>query len=407
MNIYKRYDMLKKLKKYEKKLLDNFKITYRRYLYSKLSKNDRMVAIIGARGIGKTTTLLQRTKELKEQYGESKVLYFTFDYPFLINSDFFELVGEFVESGVEFLMVDEVHKYNDFAIHLKAIYDIYPTLKVLFTSSSAISLLNSQADLSRRVTVYHLKGLSFREYLEITLKKDIGKYSMEEIVNNHVDIAKDILEHIEIQKEFKEYLKRGYYPFYFDKAESFFQTLFSTINLTLDIDLVNLKLIEQRYTYKLKKLIEVICESNPFEVNMTKIASLSEISRVKLYDYLDFLQKGELLNLIEENTKGLKKISKPSKIYLANTNLLYSYCENAKIGTIRETFFVNQIKGNMSIKSLKVADFIVDNKYTFEVGGKNKSFNQIKDIENAYVVADDLEVGFGNKIPLWLFGFLY
>ncbi|MEA3490631.1 MAG: AAA family ATPase [Campylobacterota bacterium] len=399
--------MLEKLKNYEQKLLSNFGITYRRYLYNKLNEEDRMVAIVGARGIGKTTTLLQRTKELKEKHGESKVLYFTFDYPFLINSDFFELVGEFVEAGIEFLIVDEVHKYNDFAIHLKAIYDIYPTLKVLFTSSSAISLLNSQADLSRRVTVHHLKGLSFREYLEITLAREIHRYDMRDIVTNHIEISKDLSKDIEIQKEFAEYLKRGYYPFYFDKRESFFQTLFSTINLTLDIDLVNLKLIEQRYTYKLKKLIEVVCESNPFEVNMTKIASLSEISRVKLYDYLDFLEKGELLNLIEENTQGLKKISKPSKIYLANTNLLYTYCENAKIGTIRETFFVNQIKGNLTIKSLKAGDFIVDNRYTFEVGGKNKSFNQIKDMPDSYVVADDIIVGKGNKIPLWVFGFLY
>jgi len=399
--------MLKKLKKYEEKLLNNFTITYRRYLYSQLDEDDRMVAIVGARGIGKTTTLLQRTKELKEKYGESKVLYFTFDYPFLINSDFFELVGEFVESGIKFLMVDEVHKYSDFSIHLKAIYDIYPTLRVLFTSSSAITLLNSQADLSRRVTVHHLKGLSFREYLEIALAREMPRYDMTEIVTNHRDISKKISEEIAIQNEFKEYLMRGYYPFYFDKKESFFQALFNTINLTLDIDLVNLGLIEQKYTYKLKKLIEVICESNPFEVNMTKIASLSEISRVKLYDYLDFLQKGELLNLIEENIQGLKKISKPSKIYLANTNLLYSYCENAKIGTIRETFFVNQIKGDMTIKSLKSGDFIVDNHYTFEIGGQNKSFKQIKDIPNSFVVSDDIEIGSGNKIPLWLFGFLY
>jgi len=173
------------------------------------------------------------------------------------------------------------------------------------------------------------------------------------------------------------------------------------------LDLTSLGLVEQKYTYKLKKLLEVICESKPFEVNYTKIAGLAEISRVKLYDYLTYLNDGQMLLLIDENISGMKKVQKVAKIYLNNTNLLFAYCQNSEIGTIRETFFANQVSHKFKLNISKNGDFLIDNRYTVEVGGKNKSFDQIKDIPNSFVAADDIEVGFGNKIPLWLFGFLY
>jgi predicted AAA+ superfamily ATPase len=298
-----------------------------------------------------------------------------------------------------------VHRYNDFSSYLKTIYDLFD-IKVVVTGSSAISLLSAKSDLSRRVTLYNLRGFSFREFLELKYDKDINAYSLEEILKNHSSIVKELkLENI--LADFKEYLEVGYYPFYFDKRFSYYQNLLNTINLTIDIDLTSLGLIEQKYTYKLKKLLEVVCESKPFEVNYTKISALAEISRVKLYDYISYLNDSQMLLLIEETTKGLKKISKPAKIYLNNTNLLYAYCQNQEKGTIRETFFANQLSSKYQLHISKQGDFLVDKRYTFEIGGAKKSFEQIKDIPNSFVVADDIELGTDAKIPLWLFGFLY
>ena len=211
----------------------------------------------------------------------------------------------------------------------------------------------------------------------------------------------------DMHKEFQTYLKTGYYPFYFDKKSSYYQNLLNTINLTIDLDLTSLGLIEQKYTYKLKKLLEVVCESKPFEVNYSKIATMAEISRVKLYDYISYLNDGQMLLLVDEKISGLKKVQKPAKIYLNNTNLLYAYCESSEIGTVRETFFANQLSSSYPLNISKEGDFVIDGKYTVEVGGKDKGFEQIKDIKESYVVADNLTVGTGKKIPLWIFGFLY
>jgi len=393
--------MLETIKKYQKRFLKNFNITYKRYLFDEIDFDDKMIAIFGARGVGKTTMLFQRLLELQKQ--NKNVLYISLDYPFLSGVDLIDLVEQFVDEGGEYLFLDEVHRYNNFSAYLKTIYDIFD-IKVIFTSSSATSLLNAKSDLSRRVTLHNLAGFSFREFLEVKHNIKLEKYSIDEIVSSHIDIAKNIQINL---KEFKEYLEIGYYPFYFQKQTSYYQNLLNTINLTIDLDLTSLGLIEQKYTYKLKKLLEVVCESEPFEVNYTKIAQMAEISRVKLYDYIKYLNDGELLLLIDEEMKGLKKINKPAKIYLNNTNLLFAYCNNSKIGTIRETFFANQVSRKYKLNISKQGDFLVDNKYIFEIGGKNKSFKQIRDIENSFVVSDDIEVGFGNKIPLWLFGFLY
>jgi len=397
--------MLKKLKKYQERLLKSFKIEYRRYIFSEIDFDDKMIAIFGARGVGKTTTLFQYLLELQEK--EKNVLYISLDYPFLAGVDLIEIVEAFVEEGGEYLLLDEVHRYNNFASYLKTIYDLFD-IYVIFTGSSAISLLNAKSDLSRRVTLYNLYGFSFREFLELKHNIRLEASSIEEIFENHIDISQKVLEeNFDIQKEFKEYLKRGYYPFFFDKKTSYFANLVNTINLTIDLDLTSLGLIEQKYTYKLKKLLEVVCESSPFEVNYSKIASSAEISRVKLYDYVTFLADGQMLLLIDAPIKGIKKISVPAKIYLNNTNLLYAYCQNSKIGTIRETFFANQVSQRSKLHISKQRDFTIDKKYRVEIGGKNKSFNQIKDLPNSFVVADEIECGKGNKIPLWLFGFLY
>ncbi len=397
--------MLDKLLSFQNRLKKSHTIQYRRSLYKEIDFDDKMIAIFGARGVGKTTLLFQYLQELEEK--GKNALYISMDYPFLVGADLIEIVEEFVESGGEYLLLDEIHRYSDFSAYLKTIYDMY-AISVVFTGSSATSILNAKSDLSRRVTLYNLGGFSFREYLEFKYKTTYESYNVEILVENHIDISNEIVKkNSNILKDFKEYLKVGYYPFYFDKKSSYYENLLNTINLTIDLDLTSLGLVEQKYTYKLKKLLEVVCESKPFEVNYTKIATVAEISRAKLYDYIEFLNDGQMLLLVDEYVKGIKKINKPAKIYLNNTNLLFAYCQKSEISTVRETFFANQLSMKNRLNIAKEGDFLVDGKYLFEVGGKEKGYKQIKDMANSYVAADALEVGYGNKIPLYLFGFLY
>lgn len=397
--------MIAKLKRYQDRLLKNFNIGYKRYLYCEIDFDDKMIAIFGARGVGKTTMLFQYLLELQSQ--DKKALYISLDYPFLSGVDLIEIVEAFVDEGGEYLLLDEVHRYQEFSSYLKSIYDLFE-VKVIFSSSSATSLLSAKSDLSRRVTLYNLYGFSFREFLEVKHGSALPVTSIKEIMDKHEALAKNIVaQKFNILKEFHNYLEVGYYPFFFDKKTSYYQNLINTINLTIDLDLTSLGLIEQKYTYKLKKLLEVICQSSPFEVNYSKIAASAEISRVKLYDYVSHLADGQMLLLIDEPIKGIKKINVPAKIYLNNTNLLYAYCQNSKIGTVRETFFANQVSQKSRLHITKQGDFTIDETFSVEIGGKNKNFKQIKDLPNSFVVSDDIEVGSGNRIPLWLFGFLY
>ena len=393
--------MLNLIEQYQERFLKNFNTTYKRYLYNEIDFNEKLIGILGARGTGKTTMLFQRLIELKSQ--NKKTLYISLDYPFLGSASLSELAFEFVDSGGEYLLLDEVHKYEDFAAHLKTIYDMSP-LNVIFTGSSAASILNAKSDLSRRVSVFSLEGLSFREFLELENGIVIDKFSLETILKDHQAIVDDLKIK---QNQFKKYLKFGYYPFYFNKQSLYYESLLNTINLSIDVDLTSLGLVEQKYTYKLKKLLEVVCQSEPFEVNYTKIAALAEISRAKLYDYIAYLNDARLVNMIDEQSRGLSKLVKPAKIYMNNTNLIYAYGDDCKAGTIRETFFANQLRVKHRLNIPKQGDFIVDDKFIFEVGGKNKSFEQIKDVSGSYIAADEIEVGSGNKIPLWLFGLLY
>ncbi|MCI0500769.1 MAG: AAA family ATPase, partial [Epsilonproteobacteria bacterium] len=360
--------MLENIRKYQDRLKKSFKIEYKRYIYHAINFNDKMIGLFGARGVGKTTILFQYLNELGLQ--NKKALYISLDYPFLSGVDLIDVIEKYASEGGEYLLLDEVHRYEDFSSYLKTIYNLFE-IKVIFTSSSATSILNAKSDLSRRVTLYHLNGFSFREYLEFKHKIAFSASDIKDIFSNHIEIAKNLpLAKMDILKEFEEYIEVGYYPFYFDKQTSYYQNLLSTINLTIDLDLTSLGLVEQKYTYKLKKLLEVICKSKPFEVNYTKIAALAEISRVKLYDYLSYLHDGQMLLLVDETVDGLKKVQKAAKIYLNNTNLLFAYCENREPGTIRETFFANQVSHKYKLNITKQGDFMVDKKYIIEIGGK-------------------------------------
>ena len=386
-------------------LLKTLNISYKRYFFDIVDFNEKLIGIFGDRGIGKTTFLLQYLKELNLPL--NKKLYINAEYLSLSNVNLFELADEFHKKGGKVFVIDEIHKIDNFEKHLKLIYD-FLDLKVIFTGSSAIKLEHSKADLSRRSMIYRVNGLSFREFLELKLNIKLNSYSLKKILRNHEEIAFEITSKLKPFEFFDEYLKFGYYPFYFDTSkENFYLKLNEMINATIEFDLAHIFNIEPKLTIKLKQLVTLICSSKPYELNISKLAQKIEINRNTLYQYIYYLHRGQIFNNVYPTNKGDSIFSKPSKLYLNNTNLLYAYCDNIDIGTIRETFFANQLKINHKINYSKIGDFLVDEKYIFEIGGKNKSFKQIKDIKNSYVVADDIEIGFGNKIPLWLFGFLY
>jgi predicted AAA+ superfamily ATPase len=399
--------MLDKLIKLEKKILKEVSSTYKRYLHESIDFDSQMIGVVGARGVGKTTLLLQHLQGLKHTFDPYKSLYFSYDYPSNVNIKLIDLAEAFSKIGGKVLMIDEIHKYKDFALDLKAIYDFYPKLKVIFTGSCATSIYNSQADLSRRVVLYSMNGMSYREFLELKLGISLPSYSLEEILKGSINIVNELEEKFLPLEHFEEYLTYGYYPFYFKDKTQYLRQLTAVINQTIDIDLVNLGLVKQSFTHKLKKLLLIISESQPFELNITKVAANVEVSRNTLYAYLHHLDKGGLLNIVASSKKGLSKLSKPEKLYLNNTNLFYTFLASTYIGTIRETFFTSQLKNLHVLEVPSKGDFIVDKKYTFEVGGENKKFSQIKDVDNAYLVIDTDSTENRNKIPLWLFGFLY
>ena len=394
--------MIEKLfKKYQyiQKKIRN--ITYERYFFDIVDFRERLVGIIGARGIGKTTFLLQYLNTLDIE--DEKKLYFSIDSIIAEEVTLFDIAETFSNIGGKVLVIDEIHKYKNFEIELKEIYD-FLDVKVIFSGSSAIVLEHKKADLSRRAILYRVKGLSFREFLEIKLNKKFSNYNLQEILTSHISIAKEITKEIKPLQYFKEYLRVGYYPFYFETPDTYYLKLEETINAVVESDLPMLFNIEPTNIVKLKQLIHYICNSKPYELNLTSLAQKIGINRKTLYLYIHYLSLGDIFLRVLPSTKGDTIFSKPSKLYLNNTNLSFAYCENQEVGTLREQFFSNQVN---DIKYSKIGDFLVNEKFIVEVGGKDKSFKQIKDIENSFVVADDIEVGFGNKIPLWLFGFLY
>jgi len=306
------------------------------------------------------------------------------------------------------LVIDEIHKYNNFEIELKKIYDILG-LKVIFSGSSALQIDNSKADLSRRTVIYHVYGLSFREFIEMNQGVTLPKYSLQEIFDNHVDIAFELLQKFTLRLEYREYVKQGYYPFYFENKKSYLLRLNETINTVIEVDIPSIFPIEYQNVINLKKLVRLVCSSLPYTPNMKKLLEKMQMGKnyKGLYRFLEYLYKAKVINIIKPKAKGDSIFVKPGKIFLGNTNLHFAYCENFEMGTIREALFCSMVTPNHSISIPKKGDFLLDNQYLIEIGGKNKNFKQIKDAENGYVVADDIEIGSGNKIPLWLFGFLY
>ncbi len=397
----------------QQRLIGSIPYQYKRYLYKQMDWDERCLLITGQRGVGKTTMILQH---LKEHYrDDTSALYISVDNPYFKNISLYEFAMEFEKLGGEILYIDEIHKYHEWSIHIKSLYDS-SKLKLVISGSSMIQISRQQADLSRRVVPYRLANLSFREYL---LFKNIGEfesYSLEDILSNHVSIASRIIGQIKPLAHFKKYLIDGCYPFMVEHEKSYTHHLIGIINQILEVDMPYATNIKHAQIDKIKKLVYLLSISVPMKPNISKLSSSVDVSRPTLLEYLYYLEIGSLTNSVNQKARGYGVISKPDKLFMYNTNLMHAISHNADKGTQREAFFVNQIKSadynkpKLIDERLLLAsegDFLIDGKYTVEVGGKGKSFNQVKDIENAYIAADEIEVGFGNKIPLWLFGFMY
>ncbi len=380
--------------------------TYERFLLQTILRSEsRHIGIYGSRGVGKTTLLLQLAKKLANEEGE--ILYISCDNILLSGVNLFELVEHFYKYGGKCILIDEIHEAKDFEQNLKSIYDFFD-IKVIFSGSSAIKLTN--ASFARRYSMYRLPVLSLREYIALEYGLELEAYGLDDIVRHHPEYADTILNALgerKILKIYRDYLRFGAYPFYFSDKERFSQKLGDTINTILYTDIALLYNVSAQKIENLKKLLLAICLSKPLELSIDKLAQKVGISKATLYKYIDYLHRAELLRHILYEAKRFKNLQKPDKLYLANTNLLHALCTNSDIGTIRETFFASMVSFDRSIHYVERGDFLVGERYVFEIGGKNKSFKQIKDLPDSYVAADDIEVGFGNKIPLWLFGFLY
>ena len=398
----------------QQRLLRRLSLVNKRYLYTQINWKGRCSLIIGRRGVGKTTLMLQYLKENYE-VTSSKALYISVDNPFFKNISLYEFAIEFEKYGGKVLFIDEIHKYKDWSTHIKSIYDS-TELKLIISGSSMIQIHAQEADLSRRIRLYRLANLSFREYLAFKGVADFPSYTIDEIFENHVAIANDILTEIKPLAYFDEYLSRGCYPFSLQNEDDYSHFLMGIINQILEVDMPYVTNINFSQIDKIKKLVYLLSTSVPLKPNISKLSIAVEVSRPTLLEYIHYLEIGSLTNSVNQKARGYGVISKPDKLFMYNTNLMRTISKSTDIGTQRETFFVNQIKSSLYNESTLLdenilldthGDFKVLNKYVVEVGGKNKSFKQIENLPNSFVVADGIESGFGAKIPLWLFGFLY
>lgn len=394
-----------KLLEQSDRLIRKTKYNFKRYLEKEINWEHRLIAIQGARGVGKTTMMLQR---IKDNYKIGEAIYLSLDNLYFSNNTLIDTVEKFVNIGGIIVFLDEVHKYPNWSIELKNIYDLYPDLKIVFSASSILDIYKGFGDLSRRAVSYSLLGLSLREYLELNHNIKLDIYSMENLLNNHIEIAENIINEHKMLHHFKNYLKYGYYPFYNDMKEKYHESLERIINIVLDTDIPQSIIIELSSIPKIRKLLAIISESVPFKPNISKLAERIEISRNTLLTFLEYLERAKIILNLSTGKMGISKLSKPDKIYLDNSNLLYALSMNdPEIGTVRETFFNNQLRKHNKVSYSSITDFLVNDYYSFEIGGANKNYSQIIGTEKSFIAADDLEVGSLKKIPLYLFGLTY
>lgn len=389
---------MERLFEYSNKLINETETSFLRYMYDEINWKSRMIGLIGPRGVGKTTLVLQY---IKQNLNPAETLYITAEDFYFVDNKIIELVDTFVKFGGKYLFIDEIHKYKDWEKELKLIYDYHKDLNVVFTGSSVLDIKKGASDLSRRAVIYNMQGLSFREYLKLFHNISAKTYTLEEIIQHKVDIP-------EMERPlpyYVDYLRRGYYPFALE--EDFDIRLAQIINQTLENDIPMYAEMNVATGRKLKQLLAIISKSAPFKPNMSKIAEMLSASRNNISDYCLYIEEAGMIAQLRDNTGGIRGLGKVDKIYLDNTNLIYNLAnDTSNIGNIRETFFLNQMRVNYNVVSSPISNFLIDD-MTFEVGGKNKGKKQIKDIGNGYVVKDDIENGFLNVIPLWQLGLTY
>lgn len=389
---------MEKLYEYMQKQLDETKSQFVRYKYNDIHWQNRMLALVGPRGVGKTTLFLQH---IKKHHSLKDTLYVTADHFYFATHSLFEMAEAFNKNGGKYLFIDEVHKYGNWSQELKLMYDAFPDMHVYFTGSSILDIEKGDADLSRRAPKYVMQGLSFREFLAIRHNIEVPTFSLQQILNHEARIAG--VSHPLVY--FKEYLREGYYPFGHDL--DFDTELNQVITRTVEIDIPQFANMSIGTAKKLMKLMVILAGLVPFKPNMANLASQIQASRNNVETYLTYMEKAGLLAQLKDGTGGLGELGKVQKIYLDNTNLMYTLGnDEADPGTIRETFFLNQMRVNHMVTSSVISDFEIQGK-TFEVGGKSKGKKQIADAREGYVVKDDIEYGYGNIIPIWAFGLNY
>lgn len=388
------------------RLLEATKIDFQRYLYAQIDWEDRLICIVGPRGTGKTTMLLQHIKSTFPD--KKKALYISLDNIWFTKAELLPTVHEFYTLGGTHIFIDEVHRYPSWAMEIKNLYDSYPGLHIVFTGLSILEIYKSNVDFSRRAITYNLHGLSFREFLKLEYHFETPVVKLEELFENHLVIASKIASEIKIIPAFRAYLEYGYYPFFKEGVKRYSMRLRNVVNVILENDLPSVEKIEYASIYKLRKMLMIVSSLVPYTPNMSSLSTQLEINRASVLKFFIYLQKAGLVRMMLSEQKGMSLMNKPEKVYLDNTNLIFALAsDNENTGNMRETFFANQLSVSHSISFAKKGDFLVEGKYTFEVGGTNKGFIQIKDMDNSYIAMDGIETGYGNSIPLWLFGLLY
>jgi hypothetical protein len=390
--------------KYHRKL-SKIDLRFKRYLYSQINWDARFIGIKGPRGVGKTTMLLQN---ILERYSDiDQTLYASLDDLWFASHSLIDLVDWAWQHGIMRLYLDEVHRYDQWAVTLKNIYDDYPDMSIIYTSSSLLIMDNAKVDLSRRQTVYTLYGMSFREYLELEGIIKLDDIPLEDLLQNHVRHAMRITSAIKVAPLFETYLRHGYYPFYRESIEDFSIRLRETIPVVIDNDLPAVEKVTFETLQKVKRLLMIISEQVPFNPNMSilwrQLDTNNELGLRMLYA----LDKAQILGLLTAKAKNYKQLIKPDKIFLGNTNLMNVLCSRVDKGNERETFFYSQLIVKNQASYPKQGDFLIDDKYLLEVGGKGKTFEQIADVPSSFLAIDGIEIGHGSRIPLWMFGMLY
>ena len=400
------YSDLSRLYSLSSRRVRDISLRYFRHLMSRIDWENRLILLMGARGTGKTTMLLQRIRTAFPDSQEA--LYLSLDHLWFRTHSVYEAVEAHVQNGGTHVFLDEVHYLEDWELLIKNLYDDFPSLHIVYTGSSILKLRKAQADLSRRQSEYILPGLSFIEYLELEGQAAIQPVSLEELLENHVGLASRMTEGNSILKSFHAYIRNGYYPFYKEVHSGYEERIQQVINQILESDYPAVESISTATVQKAKKMLMILAEQAPQTPNMSRLYAELETDRNQGLKILKSLSEANLLSLLSSDAASLKNMSRPDKIYCDNPNIMYALYPEADIGCVRETFFLNQFRSaGYTALYPKQGDFLINNHYLFEVGGKGKTFAQIKDLPDSYLAVDDVEIGSGHRIPLWMFGLLY